>query len=381
MGKHRTRDHLGHRRAGGDRGRRNVAPLALALAGVLAGCLLLAAPVIARPQRVPSRGFVARAATLSLTNGYVSQLACGSASQCTGVLPGGAALTFNPTRAGSVTRTQPISHSQEDGTLAIECPSTSSCVEADAAGHVAVFAPRRATAKAKSFTMTGEQYQTTISCPSRSECVTETYTGVSVFDPARLGSPKTVAITANGDGGQPTISCPSTSLCAGSDGTDGHLYNYAPHDAAGAKVHTLTSTPQVGSVDCTSRSFCVALASPKADPAANTGFITFNPTGPGNPGVKKLTGSTLEFLTCASATLCAAAGNNGGVLTFDPRRPGHSHLTAVPTGNDVAGIAFAGRSLVLITLNGEKAVFDPSAPPKTVRLSGLSKAASVSRAG
>lgn len=341
------------------------------VAGILS---VAAAPGLARPQRQTSPSAARTGDALMLANGYLSQLACASATQCTAVEPSGAAVTFNPIGAGAVTHTKPLA---ADGTIAITCPSTASCVEADAAGDVAVFAPRRAAAKAASFTVTGAQSQTTVACPSAAECVAETYTGAAVFDPAHPGSPKSTTITANGSGGQPTLACPSASLCVGSDGNDGSLYSYAPGAPASAKVHAVTSTPQIGSLDCASRSFCVALASPKTGIGVNLGYIAFNPSRPGNPGVTKLTDGSLEFLTCASATLCAAAGNNGGVFTFDPKRPGHAHLTLAPSGQDFAGIAFAGRSLVLISFSGTKAVIDPGAPPKTVALVGLSKAAKV----
>ncbi len=351
--------------------------------GRRAVCLILALGVVlwagapgAHAARLAARSATASNPAITLSNGYLSQLACGSAQQCTAVEPNGTTLTFNPTAAGKVTHARPL---QADGSVAITCPSAASCVEADAAGHVAVFAPRRAAQKPATFTMTGASYQTSVACPSTSECVALSWTVASAFDPRHLGSPQTTTITANGNDVQPTIVCPSTSLCVGSNGAGNGLYSFAPHDAATAKVHLLSSTPQIGSLDCTSRTFCVALASPKANPGVNTGYITFNPTNPGNPGVKRLTLSSLEFMACASDTLCAAAGNNGGVITFNPKRPGHTHLTALPTGNDVAGLAFAGKMLVLISYNATKAVLDPSAPPKSVPLTALNKATPIQR--
>ena len=165
----------------------------------------------------------------------------------------------------------------------------------------------------------------------------------------------------------------------------GLAYSYNPSDPGAAKVTTFTSTPQVGSISCPSRSFCIALASPAHNPAANTGFIAFNPAHPGNPKVKALTASTLEFLTCASSTLCAAAGNNDAVIVFNPKHV-HRHAVALPQSIDVtpspdaAGIAFMNRTdLVVLSLSGRKAVINAANPPKSVRLTALAKAAKVAR--
>ncbi len=356
---------------------------ALALATLVAGCLVPAMPVaahaLARTATTPPTPIARPAAALTFSNGYADQLTCASASQCTVVAAGGPALTFNPTHKGSVVRAQPILASVEDGGLGIGCASTHSCVEADAGGNIAVFDPKHPTAKTSRFKMTGG-YQATVACPSQTRCVVVNYQSAVTFDPKSPGTPTTAAFSADGNGAQATISCPTTALCAGSNGTAGALYTFSPGDPAKAKVFTVTSTPQIGSVACPSSSLCVALASPKADPAANTAVLTFNPHHPGNPAPKKITGSTLEFVTCATKTVCAAAGNNGGVLVFNPGSPGRAHLVAVPAGTDVVGIAFASaHDLVLVATNGEKATIDPSSPPKSVKLAGLSKSAAIAR--
>ncbi len=344
----------------------------LALAGLLAaGACWLAATGAGAAQRVAVVGSGGASPHIAFQNLYLSQLACASASQCTAVEPNGTAVTFAPTGAGAVTTTRPM---RSTGTHAIVCPSTASCAEADGTGHVAVFAPRRTSAKAATFTVAGAQGQTTVACPSAHECVAETFHGSAVFDPAHPGSPTTTPFTANGMGGYATLSCPSSRLCVGTNGTDGTLYSYAPHAAASAKTQILTPAPEIGPLDCTSRSFCVALAASAVDHVANAGYITFDPSSPGHPTAKHLAGSSLDFLTCASATLCAGAGGIGGVVTFNPQKPGHSHITLLSTRTDVAGIAFAGHSLVLLSNGGDKAVINPSAPPKTVKLVGLSQA-------
>ncbi len=320
----------------------------------------------------------ASAQALTFSNGYLSQLTCESAHECTAVAAGGVQETFNPTAGGRVIHSQTIAASVANGQLAITCVSSTRCVEADAAGHVAVFDPKRSGGRAATFTVSGAEAQTSVACASRSRCVADAYQGVSVFDPFHVGSPATQSFSANGNGAQPTLSCPSSTLCVGSDGTAGLLSTFNPTNAPGAVVHTITTSPQVGALDCTSTSFCVALASPAHNPAVNTGLMTFNPRRIGNPSVKVITQSTLEFITCASATLCAAAGNNQGVLIFNPKAPRRHGFTGVPVGVDLVGIAFAGRSeLVLLGTNGQKAVIDPHHPPKTVTLTGLGRATRV----
>jgi hypothetical protein len=358
-GAEQMKSHRSHRA-----GRRGGRPsCAVALAGLLAA-LLLALP--------------AGAQALSFANGYLSQLTCESAHQCTALAANGVAATFNPTAGGRVIRAQTIPASTLSGQLGIACVSSTRCAVADAAGHVAVFDPTRSGAPAATFAVAGAQGQTSLACPSRHRCVADAYQGVSVFDPFHGGAPATQPFSANASGAQPTLSCPSTTLCVGSNGTAGLLSTFDPLDAAGAVVHTITSSPQVGGLACPSVSFCAALAAPPRDPSVNTGLVTFNPRHIGNPRVTVLTQSTLEFIACRSASLCAAAGNNQGVWVFNPRRPRHRHFTAVPVGVDLVGIAFAGRSeLVLLGDTGQKAVIDALRPPGAVTLTGLARATPV----
>ncbi len=309
-----------------------------------------------------------QAPAITLAGGYLSQLACGSASVCTAVEPNGATLTFNPGAAGAVTQGRPIHAS---GGVAISCPSAALCAEADASGQIATFAPRRPLST-HTFTMTGADYQTAVDCAAVSSCVADSYMSEVGFDPRHPGKPASTAFTANANGANPNVSCPATSYCVADNGNSDELSTFAPSRAATAKVSTLKSTLQLGGIHCTSHSFCVALAAPQPSGGANTAFVTFNPADPGNPKVHGLSESTLEFMTCLSATLCAAAGNQGGVLIFDPKTPGHVHL--ISTTTDLAGIAFAGRSLVLLALNGTKAVVDPTKPLRSAALVGLNKA-------
>jgi hypothetical protein len=350
-----------------------------AVSAALAGaCLMAGAPVGAQAlsSGAHPRG---HSAALSFPNGYTTELACASPSQCTTVAANGVQVTFNPTR-GAVVRSQTIAPSLVDSPLSIACVSGRMCIVADARGDVAVFDPRRAKGKAASFVVSGASYQTSLACSSRSHCVAESYQSVAVFNPGHLGSPVSSPFSANGNGAQASVSCPSSTQCTGSNGNDGHLYTYDPSRASAAVAQAITSSPQVGMVDCPTTSFCVALASPKSNPAVNTGLITFNPRRLGNPRVRLLSQTSLEFITCVTSTLCAAAGNNGGVLVFDPHSPGRHRFTGVPYGNDLVGIAFASRSeLVLLGNKGQKAVIDPRRPPKRVALIAFSKATKINR--
>ncbi len=346
---------------------------ALALAALISGCAVLAAPVTADgATRV-----TARATALSFANGYLDQLACSSPSQCTAVAATGTQETFDPTRGGAVHRSQPIPASETQGAISIACPSMGSCVESGASGTVAVFNPRSG-AKAGAFTVTGAAYQTSVACSSGHSCVAVSYQAAAAFNPLHPGQPKVVSFTGNGTGAQPTVSCPSATLCVGDNGNDGTLYTFAPGALASPKVSTDGAAAQIGSVDCPTTRECVALGA-RPNGGANTAILSFDPRHPGRPRPARVTASTLEFVTCASASLCAAAGNNSGVLVFDPQRLSKRHLVAAPVETDVVGIAFAGKSLVILTTKGEKAVIDPTAPPKSFRAAGLGKPDAVAR--
>jgi hypothetical protein len=346
---------------------------AFALAAAVAGCVALAVPVTADA----AARLTAHATALSFANGYLDQLACSSPSQCTAVAATGAQETFDPTKGGPVHRSQPIAASKVAGAVSITCPSTGSCVEAGASGAVAVFNPRSG-AKAGAFTVTGAGYQTSVACPSRHSCVAVSYQGAAAFNPLHPGQPKAVPFTGNGNGAQATISCPSASLCVGDNGTDGSVYTFSPGGLASPKLSTDSAAAQIGSVACPSTNECVALGT-RPNGGANTAILSFDPRHPGRPRPAPITSSTLEFVTCASTSLCAAAGNNSGVFVFDPKRPGKRHFVAAPVETDVVGIAFAGKSLVILTTKGEKAVIDPTAPPKSFHAAGLGKPDAVAK--
>jgi hypothetical protein len=316
-------------------------------------------------------------------NGYENELACASASDCTAVTAK-ARYSFNPTRAGKVRHVRTDQTGGYYDQLGIACASATKCVEVDATGKVEVFDPK-STAKAAKFTMGGLGGQTAVACPSKNRCVVESYQGESVFNPGHVGKPTTTSFTANGTGADEIISCPSFSYCVGSNGTGnggvGQVYTYNPTAANKAAVHSLKTTPELGPVSCVSGSSCVALASPKRNPSLNTALVRFNPHHPGSPKVTPLTESSLDVLVCHSKTLCAAVGNQGGVLIFNPKKPGHSkHLVFAPYDNDFVGLAFLGSSkLVLLAATGGKAVIDPMKPPKSVKPVAFGRAAKVKR--
>jgi hypothetical protein len=345
----------------------------LAIVAALGGGVALALPVV--PDATART--TAHATALTFANGYLDQLACSSPSQCTAVAATGAQETFDPTKGGPVHRSQPIPADKVYGAVSLTCPSTAACIEAGAGGAVAVFNPKSG-AKSGTFTVTGADYQTDVACPSRQSCVAVSYQAAAAFDPLHAGQPKVLSFTGNGNGSQATISCPSASLCVGDNGNDGTLYTFAPGGLSDPKVSTDGAAAQLGSLSCPSTSECVALGARK-NAGANTSILSFDPRHPGRARPVQVTGSTLEFITCASTTLCAAAGNNGGVLVFDPKRLSSRHRVAAPVETDVVGVAFAGKTLVILTTKGEKAVIDPTAPPKSFRAAGLGKPAAVAR--
>lgn len=359
-------------------------------ARVLAGAVAMVALVaggIAGGASANVRVPVARTAAVTFMNSYQSELTCASAGQCTAIGANGVAETFSPTKAGKVIRRQTIAASlaQAQSSFAIDCVSVRACVAADARGDIAVFNPRSSRSKSHGFSLSTPGYQTAIDCPSRKLCVADNWQGEAVFNPAHLGSPKTAPFAANGNGSQPSLSCPKISLCVGSSasnatGAHGFVYSFNPRRPAAAVHHKLRRTLEVGSLACPTTGLCVAMVAPTKNPAVNIGLVSFNPRKPGNPAPTRITESTLEFLTCVSKTLCAAAGNNEGVFIFNPKSPRHHHFTALPLNNDADGIAFAGRSkLVILTYAGMKAVINPQHPPKSVRVVKLGRRAAVKR--
>jgi hypothetical protein len=119
------------------------------------------------------------------------------------------------------------------------------------------------------------------------------------------------------------ISCPSARLCVAVT-TLGQIYSSTePTGPASAwNVDELKPTGQnihLYGVSCPTESFCVAVSGRRV----NTGkvFTTSDPTGPASAWQEADLGETLDLraVSCASATLCVAAGANGElVASRDP---------------------------------------------------------------
>lgn len=157
-------------------------------------------------------------------------------------------------------------------------------------------------------------YESQLACASANECTAITNTGLQVtFNPTRAGKLSESQTIPTAD--YPStfgITCPSSARCIVADahGEAAVFDPTRPSDAPASFLVALGSTPQAASMSCPTTTFCAALAAVHG--AASVGVLSFNPRRPGDPHVTAIAQSTLEFLTCTSTKLCAAAGARRG---------------------------------------------------------------------
>jgi hypothetical protein len=281
----------------------------------------------------------------------VTAIACPSTTQCTAIVPErssapapaigtgtgvvglGAVVTFDP---NSATVPTPVVIDPNQPLSVLSCPSTGFCVAADANEDTFYFDPTSAGTTTKTDNADNSRFGATtgLACPSGSQCTAVTDFAVPPFstgyqeypfDPtsfAILGAGEQVIVANRA---MSEISCPSSGQCTIVD-AKGKEYTFPPLskplDIDGGKPRSLVPTVLAGSsaFACPSTSQCTVLAGGKEE--------TFNPVSGTAVGTYLIDpASPLISLSCPSATQCTAVDDDGQELTFDPQKP------VIVTGN------------------------------------------------
>jgi hypothetical protein len=345
-----------------------------ALVAMVGTATLLAVPAAADAHTATDRHV---RAAIGFDQNEVNPLSCPSAKQCTALTPTGEQVTFNPTHGGKVI-TARLFPATENARLALDCVSTTLCVAVDGSGVVVGFDPKRKNAKPKyTTTLTGASYQTSVSCPSKSLCVFDSYQAEGYINPSKKSSMVSNSFAANQTGANPSATCISTTYCVGSNGNSGLVYTFNPKAPAKAKSTTITSTPAVGEISCTSGKQCTAVTAFHGD--YGLGVMTFNPHKVGSkPKIRGLSQSSESDIACATKTYCEVGGYDAGVYSYDTKTRRHKFSTLPYTTDSAAFAAIACPSkteCVAIMTDGKKVVLNPAKPPKVLKLKGLTKKA------
>jgi hypothetical protein len=278
----------------------------------------------------------------------IFDVSCASAAECVAVDAAGNALsTTNPTGGAGAWSVASV-----DGTnvlTGVSCPTAAFCVAVDAAGNVLTSAdPNAGAGHWNAASVDSGNAFLSVSCASQDLCVAVDDDGnvATSSDPAAGPSAWTLA---NIDGSVPlnAVSCaPGTTLCVTAPATGGAI---ATSDPAAGSAGWMASAPitdrALDWVSCASISLCVAVgdsgsAEFSVSPFGTTEWVPSygaEGSGAGSP-VPSLLG-----VSCTSS-LCVAVDDDGNVITGTPPAASAGSLDVSLTG--------AGTGTVTGTVSG-----------------------------
>ena len=251
----------------------------------------------------------------------LSSVDCVSAQQCTAV-EGGEEVTFDPV-SGTVLKTAlvaPITN-----LFSLSCPTATLC--AAVGTHSVAFNPLTGQVTPAGVTaVTGAA----VFCVSVTQCTSVDQPGFArTFDPT-TGQLNSAGIVRLNGGTMTSVTCPTATECVGGD-TRGNEIPFNPISGSfiGPGAQNWGMFLNTLSISCTSASACTSVdyggGTRSFDPTTGTlappGETTFST----NPG-------PLQSVACLPAVGCVAVSSTGNEVTFDPATPG----AAVPTGLDTA---------------------------------------------
>lgn len=130
--------------------------------------------------------------------------------------------------------------------------------------------------------------------------------------PAGFGAATWKASDLTSGGDDLDVSCPSTMFCAAVSDL-GHAFTF--NGTSWSKSTTVGNGDIMGPVSCANATFCVVTGTGKY----RSDIVTFNGrtwSGPKAIDRSRSMGAVLQWISCPSATFCAAVNQNGAVLTL-----------------------------------------------------------------
>jgi hypothetical protein len=265
----------------------------------------------------------------------------------------------------------------------IACVSTTLCsTEADGGSGLLAFDPGDPVVTPLAEPPGGVELDGPIACPRVSLCVTfaaaRSGVGVLVYDPA---SPSDVRVKGSlGISAVSGVSCPSISLCvdvgADRDGAFVGAGGAQSFDPTAASIRAPAFGPAItggfSAVSCPSTAQCTVVA--------GGGVLTYDPEtyeaqGARTAVLDAVDGAlTISALDCLTTSLCVAVDQTGGVVSFDPNRPGTPTRVVIDPGQALTGLACPDAASCTAVDDGGEVTFDAAAPAPGQRV-GLSTGA------
>jgi hypothetical protein len=277
-------------------------------------CTLLAG-AIALALAAPARAGLYWSAPSVIAQTALVGLSCPSESLCVGVDEAGEVVTSrNPTAGtGAWSSAQIAAGSFQLNDVACT-PDAGLCVAVGAAG---IFTSTSPTSGASAWQhVAGSLPAATVSCPSEQLCVAARSNVVlSSTHPADASQPWSEAVLG-ATGPIDQLSCPSAGFCAAVGTGGGHdgsvLTSSDPGGGAAAWQQTDTGAASLFGISCPSSSYCVAIGkgtvATSSQPGGGSAAWQLSSVG-------AVDSAGAGELACASASLCAVAGQNGFVAS------------------------------------------------------------------
>jgi hypothetical protein len=245
------------------------------------------------------------------------------------------------------------------GVLAISCPSSSFCVDAEEGlGYIRYSTKPASTAVGWTSVSIGEGAMNAIDCLSSSFCATVDNSGnVHVANTEAKIKEASGWKSTDIDGSTPLhgVACTSATSCFAVDG-EGNVFDLAVNSSGEATVskHDIDGTNDLTAITCTEGFMCVAVDSTGNVFVSSDGGTTWND--------QLALGSDLTSVSCASSSLCVTADTAGDVTAFAPPLfpltvflTGEGEVTLTPAGikcsTEECSYAFEGE----VTLTAAKA--------------------------
>ncbi len=227
---------------------------------------------------------------------------------------------------------------QTYGVLAASCPSSSFCVAAQARGRISYSeSPASKTWSEVKLSETITETVTGVSCLSSSFCAAVNKGGtlyVANTTEKALKEPSGWKATPNIDSSSEVhgIACSSTSSCLAIDG-EGHVLDLTINGSGEA---TVSKEDLDGANDLTAIT-CVGTTCVAVDNQGNI-FVSTN-AGTSWSDEYFVFGIKLTGVSCASSSLCLAAGTSGSVTTFDPASAPADYKQSIDSGNGLNAVS------------------------------------------
>jgi hypothetical protein len=248
------------------------------------------------------------------THGPLADISCApGGALCVGIDEAGNAARYTPTGGWSgITRVDPHADPAFDTSATISCPSATFCLLGDSRSYVRKRTPDGwvSVARAPFATLQPSFDRWKLSCSSSTFCMGLAEDGYSSYFNGTGWSP-VKSVPAVSDGVFWTLSCASRTFCVAAN-WDGAVSRW--NGTGWSQLKVFAPTAVLESVTCAPTSFCLLQLMDSSNGYAEYTYVS---TGGSWSKQGSLPTPGSSVVSCASATLCLGADQNGSVWQFD----------------------------------------------------------------